>query len=243
MPDVSTAVWSPWGRGAGGYAVGIIGVHTDFPLIRGNVVNATTFPFPVYVRVLDEVSGAQIMAYDPVYEGPIIAAGQDLVRLGVRAVVGACGSFANFQKPVAAALPVPTFMSVMLQTTLITQGLAPDQSVGVIAMRASALTDHVFEQCDIHNPDRLHVHSTVDLEQSKKLYSADPTFDDEQFGAELVSLARGILNDRPDTGAWIIQCSELPPYAARIQAATGLPVWDMNSLIIWAHHAVAQRDY
>lgn len=232
-----------WGKGADGYSIGIIGVHTDFPLLPGNVVNARTFSFPVYIRVLDGVSGSDILSFNDDFVDPIVSAGQELVELGVRAVVGACGSFANYQSAVAAALPVPTYMSVMLQTPLILLGLRPDQSIGVLTFRASALTPHVFTECGISDSDRLHLYDTADMEQSALLRNGDARFDNKQFGKDLAKLAEVILCDRPDTGALILQCSELPPYAAEIQRATKLPVYDMNSLIGWAYHAVEQRNY
>jgi hypothetical protein len=41
--------------------------------------------------------------------------------------------------------------------------------------------------------------------------------------------------------ALVLECTNLPPYAARIQQATGLPVWDAIGLVRWVHGAVRQR--
>jgi hypothetical protein len=226
-----------------GYPVGIIVVDTDYPLLPGNVANATTYPFPVHIKVLRGVRGEDVMRFDPALTGPIIEAGFELLEAGVRAVVGACGSFANYQKDVAAALPVPVFLSVMLQTNLIEQGLQPHQSIGVIAARASALTERVFEQCGIANPGRLNIYSAMDLEECGKLFRAAPDFDNASLERDLTALARRIVAEHPETGAIIIQCSDLPPYAAAIERAVRLPVFDMTTLIDWVYRAVVRSEF
>lgn len=231
------------GKGAAGYPLGIIAVETNYPLLPGNIVNASSYSFPVYVKVLAGVGLEEIIQYDKAITEKIIAAGNELIDLGVRAVVGACGSFAFYQKEVAAELSVPTFMSVMLQTSLIEQGLKPEQSIAVIAAKASAVSERVFTQCNITNPERLHVHSAVDLEECLKLYYSDPVFNNEKLEYELVELAQEIFKQRPDTGAILLQCSDLPPYASSIQSVTGLPVFDMHSLIEWVRHAVLRFPY
>ena len=38
-------------------------------------------------------------------------------------------------------------------------------------------------------------------------------------------------------------CSDLPPYAYAIQAATGLPVFDFISMIDWIEKSVVQKPY
>jgi hypothetical protein len=42
---------------------------------------------------------------------------------------------------------------------------------------------------------------------------------------------------------WLIQCSDLPPYAAAIQRATGLPVFDMVTLIDHVRAALKRRPF
>lgn len=231
------------GNGASGYPLGIIAVETHYPLLPGNVVNVSSYSFPAYVKVLTGVGLEEIIQYDKAISKKIITAGNDLIDLGVRAVVGACGSFAFYQREVAAELSVPVFMSVMLQAPLIEQGLRPEQSIAVIAAKASAISERVFTQCNILNPERLHIYSAVELQECLKLYYADPAFNNEKLERELVELTQNILKQRPDTGAILLQCSDLPPYASAIQAATGLPVFDMHSLIEWVRHAVLRFPY
>jgi len=242
--DISNSTNKPcWGCGADGYAIGVIGVKTNFPLIVGNIVNVKTFPFPVYVKVLEHIDGSDILTYREEYVEAIIDAANDLVSIGARAVVGACGSFANYQTAISDQVAVPTFMSVMLQVPLVMMGLRSDQTIGVLAFDKAAVTSHVFAECGISEPERLRIYSTDAMEQSIKLRAGDPTFSNEQFGDDLAEMSINIVEDDPDVGAIVIQCSELPPYAWKIQRATGLPVFDVNSLVTWAHQAAERQVY
>jgi hypothetical protein len=44
-------------------------------------------------------------------------------------------------------------------------------------------------------------------------------------------------------GAILLECSELPPYAAAVQEATGLPTYDFLTLIEYFHMAINRRPY
>jgi hypothetical protein len=44
-------------------------------------------------------------------------------------------------------------------------------------------------------------------------------------------------------GAILLECSLLPPYGAAVQARTGLPVFDYNTMIRYVHSAVVRRRF
>src|SRR5215207_980151 len=50
------------GQMIGGHAVGIIVLNVGYPLIPGNVANATTFPFPVRYRVIEGADIPRLLA-------------------------------------------------------------------------------------------------------------------------------------------------------------------------------------
>jgi len=50
---------------------------------------------------------------------------------------------------------------------------------------------------------------------------------------EVVGLAKELLKKDGDIGAILLECSDMPPYAAAIQAETQLPVFDFITLIRW----------
>ena|ERR1700694_4385851 len=227
-----------------GVAIGIIVIDIWYPLLPGNVANASTYQFPVIHHILRDATIKQVLSGDPSLRNLIVDAGKVLIeKYGVRAIVGACGSFANYQQEVAEALDVPVFMSVMLQVPLILSSLRKDQKLGILAASELALTPNVFNQCAIHDPDRLVIIGARTLPEFQNIMQCRGEFNNYRLQREVVSLIHSAVNSNPDIGAVLIQCSDLPPYAQAIQSATGLPVFDMNGLIEWVYHAVVRRPY
>ena len=60
---------------------------------------------------------------------------------------------------------------------------------------------------------------------------------------DLMALGKKIREEHPETGAILLECSDLPPYAWAVQRASGLPVYDFITLIRWVHSAVVQQPY
>jgi Asp/Glu/hydantoin racemase len=48
-----------------------------------------------------------------------------------------------------------------------------------------------------------------------------------------------MLEAHPEIGAIVLECTNMPPYRADIQAATGVPVFDITTLVRMLHDAVS----
>jgi hypothetical protein len=230
------------GRSFAGPPIGILLVEADYAMLPGNVANASTYNFPVLYQVLKGVTFERIAAADPSVLDVLIAGGETLIANGVRAVVSACGSFANYQCAAAAALSVPTYLSSMLQAPWIQAALQPKQKLLVIAAVGSALTPKVFEECAITDTDRLLVEQAIDLPEFAAMLSPEG-FNPARLETQLSEYASNLVRKHPDAGAILLQCSDLPPFAWAIQNATGLPVYDMNTLIAWVEAAAVRKPY
>jgi hypothetical protein len=225
-----------------GAPIGILLVEDDYAMLPGNVANASTYDFPVIYQVLEGVTFERIAVADPGVLGVLLAGGEALIAQGVRAVVSACGSFANYQRAAAAALPVPVYLSSMLQAPWIQAALQPEQKLLVIAAVGKALTSKVFEECNITDTDRLLIEQAIDLPELEAMLSPEG-FNPARLETELAGYAGNLVNEHPEAGAILLQCSDLPPFAWAMQNATGLPVYDMNTLIEWVHAAAVRRPY
>ncbi len=230
------------GRSFAGAPIGILLVEADYAMLPGNVANASTYDFPVIYQVLKGVTFERIAVADPSVLDVLIAGGEALIANGVRAVVSACGSFANYQRAAAAALSVPTYLSSMLQVPWIQAALQPKQKLLVIAAVGSALTPRVFEECAITDTNRLLVEQAIDVPEFAAMLSPEG-FNPAKLETQLSEYASNLVRKHPDAGAILLQCSDLPPFAWAIQNATGLPVYDMNTLISWVQAATVRKPY
>ena len=99
-----------------GESIGILILDAAYPCVPGNVGNASTFDFPVRYKVVKNASIDRLLNQrDPSLLEPFIEAARELQDEGVKAVTGACGFMALFQRQVADALDIPVFLSSLLQ--------------------------------------------------------------------------------------------------------------------------------
>lgn len=234
----------PVGGGAlAGAGVGIIVLDTRHPLLPGNVQHARSFARPVFYEVVALKDPAVLMAGDPSVEPLIIAAGERLLRNGVSIIAGACGSFIYYQRAVAAALPVPVFLSVMLAAPLLLAALGAGRKIGVIASACSAINARSLAACGVTDPDRLVVIELKGSGEFDAILRQDLRFDPDRMCAEVVGLATAALRADPAIGLFLIQCSDIPPFSQAIRQATGLPCFDAVGLIEWLQAAADPPDY
>src|SRR5438309_4189330 len=144
------------GQVAYGYSVGIVCLEYFMPFIPGDVGNASTYDFPVLYR---EVKGATfdaiIVRQDPAIAPLIVEAAQELVRQGVKAVTSDCGYFGAYQHEVADAVPVPVFLSSLMQAPLILSTLGPNRKLAVLVANGASLRDAFLDRLGIVDRSRI----------------------------------------------------------------------------------------
>ena len=224
-----------------GHPIGIIAVDLIYPKLPGNVANATTYDFPVlYKKVKFDIEllfeGASEI------EAEIIDAARELETEGVRAIIGACGYFAHFQRQVAEAVNVPVFLSSLCQLPIIKLALKPSQRIAVLAASEEDLKDTLLEKMGANPKDCL-IQDIGKLESFAPIRYGRTELDNARLAKDLVQMSQAMVRENPDIGAILLECSDLPPYAYDIQAATGLPVFDFITLINWVKQAVVQKRY
>jgi len=233
----------PEGRAIAGTSIGILVLDLGYPYLPGNVANANTYNFPVRFNILKGSTIPQIFSHDRSLLDMIIEGGKELIKDGVRAVVGACGYFGYYQKEAAAALDVPVFLSSLLQIAIIKQTLKADQKVGVICAHYESLSKDTLGACGIEDPSELVIVGAQNLPEFKNIINCTCHYNPAQLGRELTSLAVKLTSDHPEVGAILLECSDMPPFSWAIQNATGLPVFDFITMIKWIHSAVVQQPY
>lgn len=239
--DDLARAWSVPAHCTSGHSIGVIAVDLVYPKLPGNVVNATTFDFPVlYKKVTFDIEllfeGADEL------EQIVIVAAQELEAEGVRAIIGACGYFAHFQKEVAAAVDVPVFLSSLCQLPIIKLGLKPDQKIAVFAASAENLDENILA-CIGACLDDIIIQDVGSMESFAPIRWGRTELDNGKLTQDLASCAEELVKMHPEIGAILLECSDLPPYAHAIQASTGLPVYDFITLINWVHSSVVQTPY
>lgn len=228
-----------------GVPMGILILNTCYPCIPGNVGNATSFPFPVRYKEVSEASiNGLINHRDPALIQPFVDGARELEAEGVRAIAGACGFMALFQREIAEAVQIPVCMSSLLQIPFIRQILPGHKQIGIVTANAGALTDRHFEAVGVPDQSALVIQG---LEHSNEFREAileeKGTLDSDLMQREVVEAARTMVSSNPDIATIVLECSDLPPFAHAVQEAVTLPVFDFNTMIKHIQTAVVQQPY
>ncbi|HZQ08415.1 MAG TPA: aspartate/glutamate racemase family protein [Anaerolineae bacterium] len=231
------------GQYIAGYAIGIIHLQVWYPLIPGNVVNATTYNFPVRMKLLQGGTQDKIHRGDPSVLDAIIEAGRELQNEGVRAIAGACGYLGNYQREVAAALDVPVYLSSLIQVPMIHRGLKPQQRIGILCADGPALTPSILTACGVTSDIPISIMGLENKPEFSKITYSRGEFDADLIEQEVVESAQQLVAEHSDTGAILLECSDMPPFAYAVQRAVQLPVFDFITMINWLFHSVVQRPY
>lgn len=228
-----------------GESIGIVILNAAYPCIPGNVGNATSFDFPVRYKRVQEASIERLLHQrDRSLIQPFIAAARELEAEGVKAITGACGFMALFQREIAAAVAIPVFMSSLLQIPFMYQIAGRGRRIGVITADANALTDDHFSAVGVSPDIPLAVAGMQDKREFRQaILEERGTLDAELMEREVVMTAKELVDRHPDTGAILLECSDLPPFAHAVQAAVDRPVFDFITMIRYVHTALHQRPY
>ena len=232
------------GKALYGAPLGILMLEARFPRIPGDMGNATTWPFPVLYRVVRGASPEKVVLHGARGLLPdFIEGGRDLVRLGAEALTTNCGFLSLFQQELAAAVGVPVATSSMLQVPWIQATLPPGKRVGLVTVSGSTLTPQHLTSVGVPLDTPI-VGTENGREFFRVLIKAEADDMDVALAEQdVVDAGKALVAKHPDVGAIVLECTNMPPYAAALQAAVGVPVYDIYSMITWFHAGLRPRVF
>ncbi len=206
--------------------LGVLMLQTRFPRPLGDIGHPGSLPFAVRYRVVPGAFPAAVVrAQDQALLQPFVDAGQALVAEGAVAISTSCGFLARWQQELQGALRVPVWTSALLHLAD-----EPTRRFGVITIEAPSLTPaHVLAVgADPATPlegitpgSALHRTLLQDL----------PDLDLADAQAQVLAAGLRLIKRHPDVDTLVLECTNLPPYAAALHQATGLPVLDVLTLL------------
>jgi aspartate/glutamate racemase len=226
-----------------GESIGILILDASYPCIPGNVGNASTFPFPVRYEKVEGASIDRLLhQQDPLLAVPFIDAALRLYNSGVKAITGACGFMALFQQEVSQHLDIPVFLSSLLQIPFIYQ--MTGKKIGIITANASCLQLKHFTSTGISDSIPIAIAGMEEQTEFRDaILKEKGTLDSLKIQNEVVEVATRLVQQNPDIGSILLECSDLPPYAHAVQTAVGLPVFDFFTMINYVHTALVRKPF
>ncbi len=230
------------GKAIYGAPLGILMLEARFPRIPGDMGNAGTWPFPVLYRVVKGASPERVVLQGARGLLPdFLDAAEELVGLGAEAVTTNCGFLSLFQRELAERVKVPVATSSLMQVPWVQAMLPPGRRVGLITVCATTLTPAHLAAVGVP-ADTPVVGTERGREFFRVLIRAEKQ--DMNIAAaeqDILDAGRALVARHPEVGAIVLECTNMPPYAAALQDALGLPVYDIYSMIGWFHAGLRPR--
>lgn len=221
------------GRSARVPHLGILMLETRFPRPPGDIGNPASFGFPVRYSTVAAASPQRVV-HDRARGllETFIAAGRELAAEGAVGISTSCGFLAALQRELASALPVPVATSSLLQVAWLARMLPAGRSVGVVTIDAAALdADHLEAVGAAGDVPIEGVDSAGEF--ATRILGDQTVLDLAAAEHDVVEAARRLIARRPDVGAIVLECTNMPPYAAAVARATGRPVYDVLTMLDW----------
>ena len=217
-------------------------LDTDFLRPPGDVGHAGSWDFPVKLRRVTGASPDRVIRQGGAgLLDDFVAAGESLIEEGCCAIITSCGFMALHQRRLAAALGVPVAASSLIQLPLVELTLGAGKRAGVITYDATNLTSEIFLACgaDPSTP----IAGVPSNGAFHALIEGGDRYDQAGLEAEVVLVARDLVARNPSVGAIVLECTNMPPFAAAIAKACAIPVFDILTLGRLLFSSTFPREY
>jgi len=220
--------------------LGLLTLDTAFPRIPGDVGAAETFPFPVRRAVVAGAGVEEVVhrADDALFP-QFARAAMTLVDEGCIGIATTCGFLVRWQRELAAAVPVPVLTSALLQLPLVQRCLPQHRRVGVVTYSAADLTHAALDAAGA-DPSTPIAGVDPDGYFANTIRHGAKELDRGRMANDVVVAARRLASADEDLGAIVLECANMPPYRAAVEAAMQMPVFDAVQLITWFYAGIAR---
>lgn len=233
------------GQNICGISIGVLCLDSMFPKPPGHIKNPSGLGFTVLYETIEGATVKTLLdGPGESFIEPFIDAARRLEAEGVRAITGSCGFLALYQRQIADAVNIPVFVSSLIQVPLAYHIGGGRRPIGILTASSNSLTKVHFEAVGaagipvaIQGMDEYTEFTEVIVEAQRNCMNIQKVED------EVIDAATVLTRNTPDISAIVLECTDMPPYARRIQQQTGLPVYDLTTLAHMVHGVVLRRDY
>ena len=117
------------------------------------------------------------------------------------------------------------------------------KKVGIMTVNKSTLSDGIINGAGCADIPKVIIGMEEEEEFTNVILEDRLQMDVDKCRAEHVHVARRLVDENPDLGAIVLECTNMPPYSHAIQQATGLPVFDIVTYVNFMQHALVKKVY
>jgi hypothetical protein len=220
-----------------GISLGVMRLDYDYPPAPGDIDHCASYKYPVYFKVVPGLTFEMCQAgkmTDSVEKQWRKSLDYLLNERKVVGITGDCGFMMFFQDMSRNAVGrrEPVFLSSLAHLVAVRCAVGPGKKIAILTANATALlpmADLIKQECWLDLDDeRLMIVDCKDVPGFEAV-ALGQKVDVAKVAPGFEAKAKQIQQDNPDVAAFLLECSEMPPYAAAIRTVTGLPVFDANT--------------
>ena len=210
--------------------LGVLMLDTKFPRPEGDIGHPSAFNVPTRRCVIsgawpDKIVQSAVGLRKGRVVPPILQLVRRLEQDGAKAITTSCGFLVLLQKDMQAQVKIPVITSSLL---LLPGLLAQHAKVGVLTISSSKLgVEHLRAAGVARERMADVVVQGVDAksEFATAILGNRPEMDFEKAAADVLAAAITLKRKEPTLTCVVLECTNMPPYRAAIEAATGMKTW------------------
>jgi len=218
------------GKGAAA-SLGVIRLDYDYPPAPGDIDHPGSFGYDVFYRVVPGLTFGicQSGRLTPGVEKEFVEAVQWLVGQGVTGITGDCGFMMFFQQLARQHCTRPVFMSSLAQLPAVVCAYAANEKIAIMTANGKTLApmrELIKDECGVDPEESRFIMVGCEDVDGFEQVALGGKVDVKKCTPGIVAKAKECLRVNPTIRAFLLECTELPPYSDAIRAATRLPVYD-----------------
>ena len=210
--------------------LGVVMLDTKFPRPEGDIGHPAAFGVPTRRCVITGAWPEKIVQSGAgLRKGRVVAPMLQLVRRlvqdGAKAITTSCGFLVLLQKEMQAQVKIPVITSSLL---LLPGLLGQHAKVGVVTISSSKLGVEHLRAAGVPRERMTDVVvQGVDAksEFATAILGNRPEMDFEKAAADVLAAALALKRREPTLTCVVLECTNMPPYRAAIEATTGMKTW------------------
>ncbi len=204
--------------------LGVLMLDTRFPRPVGDAGNPASYTMPVRLARVQGATAQRVVRQGDAQLLPaFIAAARMLLSQGAQAITASCGFLIQHQAALQAAVGVPVWTSSLIKLPELARP-------GVITVDAASLSPaHLRAAGAAATIPVAGLARGCSLQRT--LLEDLLTLDAVQAQADVLAAAQRLLQRHPELDSLVLECTNMPPYAAAVARATGLPVHHLLTLV------------
>lgn len=226
-----------------GQKVGILVFSTKTPRIPGDAGHGGSFPYQVRYEIV-EGGFADLITGSAGIKDAILKAGQNLTRLGIRAIIGDCGMMSLYQDCLGKELGVLFAGSSLCLIPTVWQLIGRHGTIGIITGHSKLLGRQHLKHSGWDEDMDISIQGMEDQKHFREIViEGGLHLNREAMLKDVLEAGKKLREKTPGLRAVIFECSNLATYSSALAEELELPVFDTISAANLLEYGVHPPKY